>query len=162
MDAIDAFARCTVSTRVMWKNMRRDHAILRPTATPEPPPHPLPSFQCCPFFQVGRDSAQELFEKAREWFVNRPIAISRQIREMVAAVRRPPSVADTAGDTFLTGLASGDDDQGAADVLVLPQTSHGRGRTAADIGCDVLPALPPIGDPRRRSWYLTPPPDPEP
>jgi hypothetical protein len=99
--------------------------------------------------QVGRDSAEELFEKAREWFVNRPIAISRQIREMVAAVRRPPSLTDDGGDTFLTGLASGDD-KGPADLFVMPQTSHGASASAADIS-NVLPALPPIGDPRRRN-----------
>ena len=61
--------------------------------------------------QVGRDNAQELFEKAREWFVNRPIAISRQIREMIAAAHRPPSVAQERGDTFLTGMESGEEEQ---------------------------------------------------
>ncbi len=108
--------------------------------------------------QVGRDNAQELFEKAREWFVNRPIAISRQIREMVAAVRRPASSADDVGDTFLTGVASDVEDSAPADLFVLPQTSHGASESAGDRSGDGLPALPPIGDPRRRSWY--PPPNP--
>jgi hypothetical protein len=103
--------------------------------------------------QVGRDNAQELFEKAREWFVNRPIAISRQIREMIAAAHRPPSVAQGHGlsDTFLTGVESGDDDKEAGDLFILPQTSHGTGSAAE---ADVLPPLPPIGDPRRRCRQL--------
>jgi hypothetical protein len=100
--------------------------------------------------QVGRDNAQELFEKAREWFVNRPIAISRQIREMIAAAHRPPSVAQERGDTFLTGMESGEEDNDDGDLFILPQTSHGAGNAAE---ADVLPPLPPIGDPRRRSRH---------
>ena len=101
-------------------------------------------------FQVGRDNAQELFDKAREWFVNQPLAISRRIREMVAAARRPPSAAVEGSDTFLTGLESGDDDKEGGDLFVMPQTSHG---ASPGSDADILPVLPPIGDPRRRSWY---------
>jgi hypothetical protein len=73
---------------------------------------------------------------------------------MIAAAHRPPSVTQERGDTFLTGMESGDEDNDDGDLFILPQTSHGASNAAE---ADVLPPLPPIGDPRRRSRHFPAP-----